>query len=76
MISVLNSFLFLLAQNDIEKKLTKVGLAFFAFFILMLIIDSILKNKLVPKSKEMRGFLIFLFIATIIALILILIYYK
>lgn len=76
MISVLNSLIFLLAQNEMEKKLTKIGIAFFAFFILMLIIDATVKNKLVPKSKEMLGFLIFLFIATIIALILLLIYYK
>ena len=76
MISKICSSIYVLAQNATEKMLTKVGLAFFAFFLLILIIDATVKNKWVPKSKQMLAFIVFLFIATIIALILLLIYYK
>lgn len=76
MLSTLCSVCFMLAQNEIEKRMTKIGLAFFAVFLLLLIIDTTVKNKIVPKGRPMQYFLIFLFIATIIALVLLLIYYK
>lgn len=66
----------MLAQNETEKNLTKIGLAFFAVFIFMLILDTVVKHKIMPKSKPLQYFLIFLFVATIIALMLLLIYYK
>lgn len=76
MISDLCSICLLLAQNEIEKNMTKIGLGFFAVFLLVLIIDASVKNKYVPKNKSVQYFIIFLFIATIVALILLLIYYK
>ena len=76
MISNLQNICLILAQNEIEKSMTKIGLGFFAVFMLMLIIDSTLKNKYVPKNKSVQYFIIFLFIATLVALILLCIYYK
>ncbi len=76
MISQLCSICFMLAQNETEKRMTKIGLAFFALFVLLLIIDTTVKNKITPKSKPVQYFLIFMFIATIVALVLLLIYYK
>ncbi len=76
MLSNLCSICLMLAQNEAEKRMTKIGLAFFAVFIFMLILDTVVKNKIVPKGKPMQYFLIFMFIATIVALVLLLIYYK
>lgn len=66
----------MLAQNAMEKDLTKLGLAFFAAFMFFLIMDSTIKSRYVPKSKAVVGLLVFLFVATIIALIVLFIYYK
>lgn len=57
----------ILAQNNTEKTVTTIGIAMFAAFMFFLIVDSIVKQKLVPKDSAVRGFLIFLFIIAIIA---------
>ncbi len=76
MIANLNSIVYMLAQNQLEKNLTIVGITLFSAFIFFLIVDSLIKGKFVPKKKDFRGFLIFVFILTIIAIILLIIYYK
>lgn len=66
----------LLAQNATEKSMTYIGIALFGGFMFFLILDSLIKGKYVPKKKNVRSFLIFLFIASVIAIILMFIYYK
>lgn len=75
MISQICKVCLLLAQNAREKNMTVIGIAFFAGFIFYLIVDSLIKGKLVPKKGPIRNFLIVVFILTIIALILLFIYY-
>ncbi len=76
MLQTICSIVFMLAQNETEKGLTILGLTLFAGFMFCLILDSLIKGKLVPKKGPVRGFLIFLLIAVIIALIFVFIYYK
>ena len=65
----------LLEQTAYEKRLTLIGVAFLAVLFFMLVLDGINKNKLVPKSGSLVKFLIFLFIAAIIAVILLIYFY-
>ncbi len=67
MLNLLSSITLFLAQNAYEKKLTILGLALFAGLVFMLILDSIIKQKIVPKNDAVRGFLIFVFIVAVIA---------
>ena len=66
LLSVLN---LLLEQTKAEKEFTIIGVSIFA------VLDSVVKNKLVPKNKNVKLFIIFLFIASLIAIILLTIYY-
>lgn len=72
----LNSLVFLLAQNAEEKSITIVSVALFAAFLFYLIIDASVKGKLAPKKGPVKTFIIYLFIIAIIALILLIIFYK
>lgn len=65
----------LLEQTGYEKRLTLIGVALLAVFFFMLILDGINKNKLVPKNGSLVKFLVFLFIAAIIAVILLIYFY-
>lgn len=76
MLQTLCSLVFMLAQNDTEKSLTILGLTLFGGFMFMLILDSLIKGKWVPKKGPVRGFLIFILVMVIIALIFLFIYYK
>ena len=76
MISAISSAVFMLAQNSEEKSLTILGLALFAALMLFLIIDSLAKNKYIPKKGPIRGFLIFLLIVAVIVVNLLIIFYK
>ena len=76
MINIVSSMYFLLAQNKFEKTLTTVGIALFVGFMFFLIIDSMVKQKYVPKDKHVRGFLIFLMILSIIAFFVYVIFIK
>ena len=76
MLQTLCSLVFMLAQNETEKSLTILGLTLFGGFMFFLILDSLIKGKWVPKKGPTRGFLIFIFIMVIIALIFLFIYYK
>jgi len=67
MISFAYTLSLTLSQTLTERRITILGLAFFAAFMFFLIIDSALKQKLVPKSPVVRGFLIFLFLLAIVA---------
>ncbi len=72
LLSVLN---LLLEQTKAEKEFTIIGVSIFAVIVFMLLLDSVVKNKLVPKNKNVKLFIIFLFIASLIAIILLTIYY-
>ncbi len=76
MLQTLCSLVFMLAQNETEKSLTILGLTLFGGFMFFLILDSLIKGKWVPKKGPARGFLIFIFIMVVIALIFLFIYYK
>ena len=76
MINFLCSLSLLLAQNETEKTITTIGIACFAFFIFFLIIDSVVKQKFIPKDGPIRGFLIFLFLLAIIAFFVYVIFIK
>lgn len=76
MISTISSIMFMLAQNENEKSLTIVGVALFAGLMLFLIIDSLSKSQYIPKKGPLRGFLIFLLIIAVIAVNLLIIFYK
>ncbi len=70
------SAIFMLAQNQAEKSLTILGVALFAGLMLFLLIDSMAKNQYIPKKGPIKGFLVFLFIAAIIIVNLLIIFYK
>lgn len=76
MIQFFSSIFTMLAQNETEKSLTVLGLTLFAGFIFFLILDSIIKNKWVPKKGPVKKFLIFIFILVVIAVGLLIIFYK
>lgn len=76
MANVVSSLMFMLAQNAREKDITILGIAFFAAFMMYLIIDSTVKNRYIPKKGPVRSFLIFLLIVAVIAIILLIIFYK
>ena len=76
MLSFLTSLSLLLAQNEMEKKITLIGIAFFAAFMFFLALDSTIKQKFVPKNGVIRGFLIFLFILAIVAFFVYTIFVK
>ena len=76
MLQTLCSLVFMLAQNETEKSLTILGLALFGGFMFFLILDSLIKGKWIPKKGPVRGFLWFILIMVIIALIFLFIYYK
>ena len=76
MIEFLSSLSLLLAQNEAEKNITILGIAFFAAFMFFLILDSTIKQKFVPKNGAIRGFLIFLFILAIVAFFVYTIFVK
>lgn len=76
MISLICNITFLLAQNETEKDMTILGVTLFGAFIFFLILDSIIKGKWIPKKGPLRGFLIFLFSMAVIAIILLIIFYK
>lgn len=72
----LNALVFMLAQNAQEKSITIVGIALFAAFMFYLFIDASIKGKLVPKKGPVKTFVLYLFFIAIIALILLIIFYK
>lgn len=72
----LNALVFLLAQNATEKSITLVSVALFAAFLFYLIIDASVKGKLMPKKGPVKKFVIYLFAIAIIALIMLIIFYK
>ncbi len=68
MLNLISSvMLFFSSQTENEKRLTILGLALFAGLIFYLILDSTIKQKWIPKNGTLRSFLIFVFILTIIA---------
>lgn len=76
MLNFLNSFVFLLEQNATEKRFTVLGISLFVVFIFMLILSTLSKEGFMPKSSVVRNFMIFILIVAIVALILLLIFYK
>ena len=76
MLSMLCTQIFMLAQNEEEKGLTVLGLALFAGLMLFLLIDTFAKNKYIPKKSPLRGFIVFLMLISLIAVFLLIIYYK
>ena len=76
MLQTLCSLVFMLAQNETEKSLTILGLALFGGLMFFLILDSLIKGKWIPKKGAARGFLCFILIMVVIALIFLFIYYK
>lgn len=76
MFDFLCSLSLMLAQNELEKKLTIFGIACFAGFMFYLILDSTIKQKFIPKAGPIRGFLIFLFLLAIVAFIVYINYLK
>ena len=74
--NVLASIMFLLAQNDTERRLTILGVTLFAALMFFLILDSLIKGQYIPKKGPIRGFLIFLLIVAVIAVNLLIIFYK
>ena len=76
MIEFMTAISLLLKQNEAEKTITSIGLAFFAAFIFYLILDSTIKQKFIPNNKAIRGFLIFIFLAASIACICYIIFIK
>lgn len=65
----------ILAQTEGEKRMTIISVALFALFVLILLIDSVTKHTIVPKNANVRLFIIFLLICTLLAIILLTIYY-
>lgn len=76
MINFLCSLSLLLAQNEAEKMITTIGIACFAFFIFFLILDSVIKQKFIPKEGPIRGFLIFVFLLAVIGFFVYTIFIK
>ena len=74
--NVIASIMFLLAQNETEKRLTILGVTLFAVLMCFLILDSLIKGQYIPKKGPIRGFLIFLLIVAVIAVNLLIIFYK
>ena len=74
--STIASLVYMLAQNETEKNLTILGLALFAGLMFFLILDSLAKGHYIPKKGPVRGFLIFLLIVAVIAINLLIIFYK
>lgn len=73
---LLNIMSLLLEQNEIEKRLTSIGLVILVILFLVLVIDSIVKERFVPKSGLVRGIILVCLLLAIGTLILIRIYYK
>ena len=73
---ILNSLVLLLAQNAEEKSITIVSVALFAAFMFYLFIDASIKGKWVPKKGPVKKFVVFIFIIAIVALTLLIIFYK
>lgn len=65
----------LLEQTTQEKNLTLLSVALLAGLFLILIIDAITKNVFIPKNQKLLGFIIFLFVAALIAIILLINFY-
>ncbi len=76
MMSALASILFMLEQNSLEKDITILGVTMFGFLMFFLIIDSTVKNKYIPKKGPVRGFLIFLLLLAVVAVTLLIFFYK
>ncbi len=76
MLNFLSSIVFLLEQNVTEKRFTILGIGIFVVFIFMLILSTLSKEGFMPKNTAVRNFMIFILIASIVALILLLIFYK
>ncbi len=76
MIAFLSQMRFLLEQTAAEKRATILSLALFAVLVFMLFLDSVIKNTIMPKNKNVKLFVIFLFMVTLIAIILLIIYYN
>lgn len=68
--------LFILAQTEQEKRMTYVGLACLAMFLLILFLDSVAKGKFIPTKGPMKQIIIFMFVVVLIALILLHFIYK
>ena len=61
----------MLAQTEQEKRMTKFGVMFFAFFLFVLVLDTMAKGKLFPKKGPMKTILIFMcVVASIVAILL------
>ena len=65
----------LLAQTAQEKNLTLLSVALLAGLFLILLLDATTKNVYVPKNQKLLGLIIFLFVAAIIAIILLINFY-
>lgn len=76
MLNLLNSIYFILAQNEAEKSFTILGLTLIMGFIFYILVDTLGKNKWVPKGGNVKTFLICLFVIVIIALTLYIIFNK
>lgn len=76
MLNLLNSLAVLLAQNEAEKRATLIGLVLFGCFMFYLILDSVIKQKFIPKNGALRGFLIFFFVIIVIAILVYIIFVK
>lgn len=74
MLNKLSSIIYMLAQNATEKRMTKLGVALFVGFLVILLIHTTIKDGWLPKSKSVTYFVIFLFIISVVALILLLIF--
>ena len=72
---LLDAVLTLLAQTEGEKQMTLISVSLFALFMLILVIDSVTKQTLVPKNSNVKLFIIFLLICALIGIILLTIYY-
>ena len=66
----------MLAQNATEVRITKLSVALFVVFMVVLVIHTTVKDGWLPKSPAVRYFVVFLFIVSFIALILLLVLYK
>lgn len=73
---LLNIMSLMLEQNDAERRLTTIGFVILAILFLVLLIDSAVKGRLVPKSGVVRAIILIIFILALGTLILIRIYYK
>ena len=76
MLNKLYTIIYMLEQNATEKRFTKLGIALFVGLLVILLIHTTIKDGLLPKSNAVKYFIIFLFIISVVALILLLIFYK